>query len=201
MKRALVVLLILGTSVLALTRFAAADVQPKVTICHATASETNPYVRETVDASSIVESFDGHGYSGVNVGDIIPPFSYDGGTYPGQGDQATLENGCRKLADPPVSTTVPPVTTTAPPVVTVPPVSTSVPPVPVTDPPALPTVPAKAPVGPSKALKAPAAVVAVPASVPLAALPFTGSNTWAIVGAGLVLLLAGGAVLHVARRH
>lgn len=41
-----------------------------VTICHATASSSNPYVQETVDLSSLG---DGHGNSGVNPGDIIPP--------------------------------------------------------------------------------------------------------------------------------
>ena len=44
----------------------------KVTLGHATASATNPYVQITVDIESIVGDA-GHGHSGVNVGDIIPP--------------------------------------------------------------------------------------------------------------------------------
>ena len=42
----------------------------KVTICHATASQSNPYVPETVDISSLG---DGHGQNGINPGDIVPP--------------------------------------------------------------------------------------------------------------------------------
>jgi hypothetical protein len=54
----------------------------KVTICHATASASNPYVVITVDIASIVGD-SGHGRSGVNAGDIIPPFTMDGFTYAG----------------------------------------------------------------------------------------------------------------------
>lgn len=54
----------------------------KVTICHATASKTNPYVVITVDIASIVGD-SGHGNSGVNEGDIIPPFTMDGYVYLG----------------------------------------------------------------------------------------------------------------------
>ena len=65
---------------------AASATQPapdhKVTICHATASATNPYVVITVDIASIVGDA-GHGQSGVNEGDIIPPFAMDGYVYAG----------------------------------------------------------------------------------------------------------------------
>jgi len=59
----------------------------KQVICHATASETNPFVKQTVDEAAIVKG--GHGASGINADDIIPPFDYnfggsDYGTYPGQ---------------------------------------------------------------------------------------------------------------------
>ena len=54
----------------------------KVTICHATASATNPYVVITVDVASIVGDA-GHGSSGVNAGDVIPPFAIDGDVYAG----------------------------------------------------------------------------------------------------------------------
>jgi len=68
----------------------------KVTICHATASKTNPYVVITVDMASIVGE-SGHGISGVNQGDIIPPFTMDGIVYPGHNwDDAHrgLSDGC-----------------------------------------------------------------------------------------------------------
>jgi hypothetical protein len=58
------------------------DPAHKVTICHATASATNPYVVITVDIASIVGDA-GHGKSGVNAGDIIPPFTMDGYSYAG----------------------------------------------------------------------------------------------------------------------
>lgn len=41
-----------------------------VTICHATASTANPYVKITVAVASLGN---GHGNNGVNPGDIIPP--------------------------------------------------------------------------------------------------------------------------------
>ena len=56
------------------------DPEHKVTICHATASKTNPYVMITVDVASIVGD-SGHGSSGVNEGDIIPEFDIAGYTY------------------------------------------------------------------------------------------------------------------------
>ncbi|MFL5967182.1 MAG: hypothetical protein ACJ747_11575, partial [Gaiellaceae bacterium] len=70
----------------------------KVTLCHATSSETNPYVQESVDDDSIVKE-NGHG---SHPGDIIPPFFYvDGGEtnhYPGMNwdaqGQAIWTNGC-----------------------------------------------------------------------------------------------------------
>ena len=54
----------------------------KVTICHATASKSNPYVVITVDVASIGDT-SGHGRSGVNAGDIIPPFNIAGVNYAG----------------------------------------------------------------------------------------------------------------------
>src|SRR4051812_33008150 len=42
----------------------------KVTICHATASDSNPYNKQSVDISSLG---DGHGTNGINAGDIVPP--------------------------------------------------------------------------------------------------------------------------------
>jgi hypothetical protein len=87
-----------------------AVVVTKVTICHRTNSNTNPYVEITPDVSGVL---DGHaGHTGpvwdptlkaqhIKWGDIIPPFQYAGGSYPGmnytdgaQGGKAILANGC-----------------------------------------------------------------------------------------------------------
>ncbi len=69
----------------------------KVTICHATASASNPYVVISVDIASIVGD-SGHGHSGVNAGDIIPPFEMDGYSYAGNNwdvdHRAIFDNGC-----------------------------------------------------------------------------------------------------------
>lgn len=70
----------------------------KVTICHATASSTNPYVSESVDVNSLKN---GHGHSGVNSGDIIPPTAGtdfpNGQNWTAQG-QATYNHGTCKAA-------------------------------------------------------------------------------------------------------
>jgi len=63
---------------------------PSVTLCHATHSDTNPYVTITVNAAG---AFNGHlGATGpiwdpnlksehISWGDIIPPFIFSGNTY------------------------------------------------------------------------------------------------------------------------
>ncbi len=85
----------------------------KVTICHATNSQTNPYVVETVSTSSIDEQnnklLNGHGdhtgavwYSGIAAhswGDIIPAFiSPKGAKFAGynlnEAGKTILNNGC-----------------------------------------------------------------------------------------------------------
>jgi hypothetical protein len=92
----------------------------KVTICHRTNAETNPYVRITVDEASVDgDNGNDHGkgdhlfehtgpvwYSGakadgVTWGDIIPPFYSDGSTLTGYPSlnwdtdgQAIFDNGC-----------------------------------------------------------------------------------------------------------
>ena len=69
------------------------DPEHKVTICHATASKTNPYVMITVDVASIVGD-SGHGSSGVNEGDIIPAFNIAGYSYAGHTLHLLPTSGC-----------------------------------------------------------------------------------------------------------
>ena len=98
---------------------ASATHQEKVTICHATSSDHNPYEEITVSASSIDELnnkvWNGHGdHTGPvwsstlhgDWGDIIPPF----GAFPGRNwtdaGKAILANGC-EIPPPTTTTTVP----------------------------------------------------------------------------------------------
>ncbi len=81
----------------------------KVTLCHATASTSNPYVVITVDVASVLGDRGHGGHTGpvfspdlgkhVAWGDIIPAFDYGPGEqYPGLNltpdGAATLANGC-----------------------------------------------------------------------------------------------------------
>ena len=77
--------------------------QDKVTICHATASESNPYVVETVDQDSILNG-SGHGNSGINVGDIVRHSRMHGElpstSWTTEG-RAIFNHGCKKPGYPP----------------------------------------------------------------------------------------------------
>jgi hypothetical protein len=79
----------------------------KVTICHATDSATNPYVLNEPAADGDVSGHADHdgplfveGLKGNEKewGDIIPPFTYDGGSVPGLNwsaeGMAIWANGC-----------------------------------------------------------------------------------------------------------
>jgi hypothetical protein len=71
----------------------------KVTICHATGSNTNPFVVISPNANGVINGHYGH----QDARDIIPSFNYnDHGTtktFAGQnlanGGQAVLDNGCK----------------------------------------------------------------------------------------------------------
>jgi hypothetical protein len=63
-----------------------------VTICHATGSETNPYVLMEVNAAGVVNGHLGDDHQ--NGEDIIPEFTFRDETYGPQGDQSILENDC-----------------------------------------------------------------------------------------------------------
>ena len=80
-------------------------IEDKVTICHSTSSHSNPYITNNPDKSADVSGHDGHNgpvwYPGIGTtwGDIIPPFAYIGGTYPGKNwdttGQAIWNSGCQ----------------------------------------------------------------------------------------------------------
>lgn len=112
-----VVTLALGSMLWSAPVFATAnsksnDTEPeqKVTICHATDAQTNPYVKITVSANAIAnrQDFNGHGvqheggvwFKGIADhawGDIIPAFTTNGISYPGQNataGAAILKNDC-----------------------------------------------------------------------------------------------------------
>jgi hypothetical protein len=118
MKR---ILAALGVTSLALfgataTAFAtdeSSDGGEKITICHATGSETNPYVQISVDFHAV----EGHSQ---HSDDIIPGNrKWDGRNWDDEG-QATYYNGCVPCPEPPVDTPEEPpvVTPEEPPVVT-----------------------------------------------------------------------------------
>lgn len=104
-----------GIALVAAPALASPKVTDNVTLCHATASATNPFVEETVDPDSIVRK-SGHD---SHEGDIIPAFDYADGSYPGKNlDQAALlDSGCQAIeesptTEPTTSTTTSPTTST-----------------------------------------------------------------------------------------
>jgi hypothetical protein len=96
----------------------------KVTLCHRTNADSNPYVRITVSINSVISGagHDGHQGSvyaaGMKAakqkwGDIIPAFSYPGGSYAGKNwpaGEAIFDAGCAAPGG--GQTTTPPTTTT-----------------------------------------------------------------------------------------
>lgn len=111
MKR-LALLVILGSLAAASSALADAD----ITLCHATGSESNPFVQITVSPEG---AYNGH-IDHQDVEDIIPPFEFQGQMYSQNwpSGQAILENGCEipVVEEPPTEEPPPP-----PPVVTTPP--------------------------------------------------------------------------------
>jgi hypothetical protein len=113
------IVLIARTSASGLTPPPSGEVIVKVSICHSTGSQQNPYVINEPDASGDVQGHAGHtgpvwtpGAS--SWGDIIPPFTYSGGTFAGlnwtaQG-QAIYANDCEPVDTPPTTAGPPPTT-------------------------------------------------------------------------------------------
>ncbi|MFA5607899.1 MAG: hypothetical protein WDA07_12010 [Leucobacter sp.] len=81
-----------------------------ITICHATGSESNPFVTVTANANGIISGHVGH----QDGRDIIPPFEYKDGQqakqFPGQNwdaaGQEILRNGCEPPPPPVVKPTL-----------------------------------------------------------------------------------------------
>ncbi|VXB48875.1 exported hypothetical protein [Arthrobacter sp. 9AX] len=186
MKRILAVIGVSGLALLGATAPAVAgddeESDHKITICHATGSESNPYVSVTVDKHSLKGHLDEHG------GDIIPwRQNWD------DAGRAIFDNGCEPCPVPPVEEPEPPVVTPEEPPVVVPPVVTPEQP-PVVVPPVV-VPPVVAPIGAVVAPPAaPARVVNNPGfNVQTAVAPSSGPAIapWA-AGLAAMLLSVGG---------
>jgi hypothetical protein len=112
----------LAAGVLAITTSAGGLVPPgdgivsSVEICHATRSNSNPYVINEPAADGNVSGHAGHTgqvwedvtptlkQQGIQWGDIIPPFNYDGGSFAGlnwdAAGQAIYANDCEPVEPP-----------------------------------------------------------------------------------------------------
>lgn len=200
MKRTIVTLGVVGLGLMGATVAANAAPPDKITICHATGSESHPYLFETISLNALPTH--------VGAGDIVP---VNLGQYMPQGQNlspeniALLANGCVEdpVTSPPVTSPPvpsPPVTSppadpvpsppadpvdqpVAPPVVTpvVPPAGA--PAAPVASPVVTPVVPpAGAPAAPVPAAVIPAAADAGAAAAPAVAATNVGYNVQTAVG-------------------
>ena len=114
-----VAIMIVSLTAIFLTDDAKAESE-KVTICHATASEKNPYTQNSVDASSINNEknkyLNGHG---DHERDIIPPFLYETSSFEGRNwddrGKEIWSKGCNVVEPSPTpSPTVTPTPTSTP---------------------------------------------------------------------------------------
>lgn len=173
----------------------AAPHDPQVTICHATHSDTNPYVQITVDADAVNGAGHGQDHSG-HADDIIPPV--EGVTLGLNWDasgQAIYANGCQTATPP---TTTPP-TTTPPPPPALPEPPVVVPPK--VDPPVVvePDV-IEPPVLIPPADTVPPVKVEADVAVRPAELPRTGAGTGWLMALGGALCAAGTLMVRAGRR-
>ena len=170
-----------------------------VDLCHATASESNPFVAITVAPAA---AFNGHlGAGHQNGEDIIQPFEYQGQMYSQNWDEAGMaifENGCVV----PASTTAAP--TTAAPPTTAPPTTTP----PTTMAPPTTVAGSTTTTGDSTSTSATPttgdapATTAGPTTTRPSTLPATGGGPDSnVVGVAVLLVLGGGVALAAARRR
>lgn len=169
-----------------------ASSEDKVTICHRTSSQTNPYVRETVDRSSIKEGHSLHigpiWSDGIEPfwGDIIPPFEDFAGYNWTEEGQSIWSNKCNLVL--PTSTPTPSETESSTPTPTATETET---------PTATPTPTATETVVPSPSPEetTPAPAISQGTSLP-GGLPQTGFPVLLIVIIGSLMIIAGiGAVV------
>ena len=171
-----------------------------VDLCHATASESNPFVAITVAPAA---AFNGHlGAGHQNGEDIIQPFEYQGQMYSQNWDEAGMaifENGCVV----PASTTTAAPTTAAPPT-TAPPTTTP----PTTMAPPTTVAGSTTTTGDSTSTSATPttgdapATTAGPTTTRPSTLPATGGGPDSnVIGVAVLLVLGGGVALAAARRR
>lgn len=114
-----------GVAAFAVVSFASngGDSHEKVTLCHATGSQSNPYVSVDVNISSAGDAANAKGHDS-HADDIIPPYSYSGQdgsiNYPGKNwtaeGQDILNDGCKVVDDDnPVTPTPSPTSNPTPP--------------------------------------------------------------------------------------
>ncbi|NRQ51119.1 hypothetical protein [Aeromicrobium stalagmiti] len=87
----------------------------KIKICHATASQSNPYIENSPNQSADLNGHAGHtgpvfvAGGPAGWGDIIPPFTFNGTSFAGlnwtTAGQAIYDNGCAPVGQPPVQLT------------------------------------------------------------------------------------------------
>jgi len=174
----------------------------KVTICHATGSETNPYVLISPSAIGVKTGHIDHQHSE----DIIPQFTIESGphagTYGPQGDQSILANGCVVPAPSPSPSPSPTETPSPTPTPTV---SPSPSPTPSESPSPRPspslTRPPPEPPSPSVSVIPPRVVTSSASPGPRGGLAYTGAGSivaWVIVA--LMAAGAGWAMLRIGKR-
>jgi hypothetical protein len=104
----LVVLGLVSASLFLPSTAPALGAQDTITICHATGSDSNPYVTNNPSKDGDVSGHADHTgpiwFDGIDEdwGDIIPPFEFPGGSFPGLNwpeGQAILNNNCN-IPDP-----------------------------------------------------------------------------------------------------
>ena len=78
-----------GVTIAAVALIPAAADSGKITLCHATGSDTNPYVKIVVSTAAFYNS--GHV---AHIGDIFPAGSHKGQAWEAQGDQSILAAKC-----------------------------------------------------------------------------------------------------------
>jgi hypothetical protein len=93
--------LVMSSGVALMVTATPANAAQKVTFCHSTGSESNPWIKLTTDTSSF---YHGHVLA-QHTADIYPNVTFKQGkttvTVPAQGDQAVLGNNCKPVGSEP----------------------------------------------------------------------------------------------------